>query len=409
MKTYNFTSFSKLFVSDNIAGSLDTKVNRIVDVGKNKPCNNYMPQELHELLNAKRKAKKNFYGSFKSPITNKSKFSDSVFIINGNCGIEKISEEQLKNANDLLQKENIVMLLIRGVTEDPSWFAEEKINMSNIILLQDNCIVNVGNKKLFCTGGGVSVNRKWKIKNDERFDKKTYFENEFPVFNSEIKEELLSSIDEGGIDVVISFESPTFVSRNTLKGVVGSWCDDDSSLLNDVLASKSIINDIYLCFYAKSALPSYWLVNALHSSVYQNQVNNINFIGASNEFFDLGSIISLERDKNVRKNVKYKMKVDISDIEESLKGITDKTIDDSLIDDVFKNIASNPGTLNYFMPFYDTDGFKFDVPDNSGVTARNNIIATTALGDNTAFGYDEEALTVTNNNIGNTNAEGIPL
>ena len=391
MKTYNFTSFSKLFVSDNIAGSLDVKINRIVDVGKNKPCVNYIPQELHELLNAKRKSKRNFYGSFKSPNTNKSKFSDSVFIINGNCGIEKINEEQLKNANDLLQKENIVMLLIRGVTEDPSLFTEEKINMSNIILLQDNCIVNVGNKKLFCTGGGVSVNRKWKIKNDERFNKKTYFENEFPIFNSEIKEELLSSIDEGGIDVVISFEAPTFVSRNTLKGVVGSWCHDDSSLLNDVLASKSIINDIYLCFYAKSALPSYWLVNALHSSVNQYQVNNINFIGASNEFFDLGSLINLEKDKSVKKNVKYKMKVDLSDIEESLSGIEN-------IEEMIKTIASTPENLNYFMPFYDTNGFKFEAQNNTGIAATDSIIAT-ALGDNVVFDYNEEAPTVANNNI----------
>ncbi len=375
MKHYEFPSFSRLFVVNNLSGNLETKVKHIIS-SKLTPYESYHPSKtLSDMFREKKKAQKNEQRQCYPP--NKNRYSDSVIVVNGNCGIERIKDEALADLNQLLEKENIILLLVRGNNENPSIFAEDRIDLSNIISLQDICIVKIGNKNMLCVGGGISINRKWKMKNDSRLNIRTYYENEFPVFGEKDREDLLSFLESNKIDVVVSFESPSFALKTKINSVAEIWASNDQNLLKDITKCKRLLNEIYMCFYETSVTPSLWVVNSHPEHVLQSPINGIYFVGCpKNEITDIGAIIHLDYDKNAN----IRKKVIAKEDENRLQTLITEDIfehDSNLSVGSISDFMRHLSDIKYVDNIYGTYGL-----DILGVSDGNTVTTTTDATDN---------------------------
>lgn len=102
-------------------------------------------------------------------------FTDTVFIICGDCGFgfpdtkeDKIKKMLKSTFNTFLEKRNLYLLFIRGNHDIPSWFDEIYTENNYVLfnerfrLLPDYSIITVNNTNILCVGGAVSVDRRFR-------------------------------------------------------------------------------------------------------------------------------------------------------------------------------------------------------------------------------------------------------
>lgn len=96
-------------------------------------------------------------------------FTDTVFIICGDCGFgfpdtkeDKIKKMLKSTFNSFLEKRNLYLLFIRGNHDDNNLFITNTINTDRFILLPDYSVVTVNNTNILCVGGAVSVDRRFR-------------------------------------------------------------------------------------------------------------------------------------------------------------------------------------------------------------------------------------------------------
>lgn len=343
MNVYDFSEYDKFLIANNLTGSLKEKVG------------NFLVKNNQHLVTKVRRVKNSSAHSQSTQDTN-SNYRNCVIVLNGNCGITE-GQENFSEINDILKKLNIVVVLIRGISEDPSLFSEQKINYSNLIAVPDYSILKIRNVNALCVGGGISVNRVWKIKNDARNNTKTYYENELPFFNEEIKTEIEKFTANNNINIVISFESPTFALRSIPKLAISEWAQEDDTLLKDFMASKQVPLSLYNCLCQNFVIPRIWLCNEVENNMINTDVvNGILFTSyRKDNILDTSLYVTYD----VRKNSK-KVESDtltFSDISSPFTMDKIKETLEDLIDNELNNNGGNDDGEN-------DDGENDDVIDN---------------------------------------------
>lgn len=124
------------------------------------------------------------FAYIKELLANKE-LENTVLIQVGDFGIgfkhlEK-SKSVLRKLNTLLIESNVTLYISRGNHDDPSYFVNNRIKMSNIIFLSDYTILQVNDHKILCIGGAVSIDQ------IHRSIGKTWWANEKVVYDEIVK------------------------------------------------------------------------------------------------------------------------------------------------------------------------------------------------------------------------------
>lgn len=227
------------------------------------------------------------------------KVSNSVVIIAGDIGLgfEKkqyyihLYKSKLKK---YLEENNVYIVCIRGNHDDPSFFnTDDTLNLPNFIPVADYTVLKIYETvnedldehklkhSILCIGGATSIDRTDRKAYDfykarkykGKYPPRTYWENEHPVYN----EELINEIKENNvnIDVIVSHTCPSFTFPTEKTGI-SYWLIIDPLLEKDLFVERSIIDNIYYKLIEDGHNIKEWYYGHYHTSN-KETVNNISF------------------------------------------------------------------------------------------------------------------------------------
>lgn len=203
--------------------------------------------------------------TFKKMKKSASYFSNAVFIIAGDCGLgfnkPKYYEDLFEKFNKVLAYNNTYIIMVRGNHDDPAYFDGKRVNLSNIKAVPDYSVISANGKNILCVGGAISLDRTWRIKQEERINrfsttkKKTiYWKDEAPVYNQEALDDITKNVK---IDCVVSHTAPSFVNPESHAGL-DEWSIDDSSLISDVMEERRVLDKVFETLRDCDMRPRYW-------------------------------------------------------------------------------------------------------------------------------------------------------
>ena len=292
MKIYDYNNCN-LFVIGDIHGEFKRFFNRIKSETSNK---NEIIEEDNPLIKTELKKQKIVLNPFKDSKT-KSIYDNSVIIVAGDCGIgfnkEKYYIDLFEKYNSIFNKTNTFILFVRGNHDDPSYFIEEKINLSNIKTIPDYSIVKTNNNITLCIGGAISVDRIWRKQQEQiinkykkNYKKKIYWEDEQCVYNKELIDEIIAN--NILVDSIISHSSPNFAFPKDKPNMI-NWFKLDKELKKDTENERKILTDIYNDLSNNGLTIKFWC----HGHFHMHNVDYTNIEGKNI------ALISLADDYNV--------------------------------------------------------------------------------------------------------------
>ena len=162
----------------------------------------------------------------------------------------------LNKLNDALVKYNINLLVIRGNHDDPSYFTNNQIR-SNIRLLADYTVEEIGGKTYLFVGGALSIDRELRLEGHSWWSDEGI---------KELSDDEWNSI-AGKFDVVITHTAPSIappVLRESSIAVKMASLHDPL-LVEDVRKENEKMNDLYNRV-VEFQTPSQWYYGHFHKS-----------------------------------------------------------------------------------------------------------------------------------------------
>lgn len=232
--------------------------------------------------------------------------SNCILIIAGDVGLgfynKKYYENIFEQINNTLIEKHIYCYLIRGNHDDPKYFKEHIINFSNIKTVDDYSIISVGDENILCVGGGISIDRRVRINNDNKrlhnniifmkeYDKnitneeiiektpKTYWKDENVVFNENKLNEIVIS-NNININYVISHTSPSFAWKQGFEEIM-YWINNDNELENDLINERQNLTNVYNKLIQLNQTPKKWIYGHFHDHNVE-EYENTEFIALQN-------------------------------------------------------------------------------------------------------------------------------
>ena len=220
-----------------------------------------------------------------------NRFMDSLIIVCGDCGFGFCKEvyylTEMTKINDDLQKNNNYIAFVRGNHDDPRYFEERIVNLSNIKTIPDYGIIRVCDRNILCVGGAISIDRKYRINNDmfknmyipfAEEKRKSYWENEQVVYD----ENKLNEIVENKINItdVITHSCPSKLPPLD-KANIQDWLILDEGLEKDLNEERGNL-DLLMDYCVRHFKVENWAYGHFHSldeKIYskQNKVDGIKF------------------------------------------------------------------------------------------------------------------------------------
>lgn len=250
------------------------------------------------------------HGQFDTMQHHVKRAENVLYIVAGDCGFGfKKSQyyfDFFSKLNEVLKENNTHILFVRGNHDDPSYFTNETINFSNIKTIPDYSIVKVVNEKeiqhILCIGGATSIDRMSRIENDDYVasfgsSRKSYWEDEQPVFNKEA----LDDIKEAGIKInaVVTHTCPSFCYPTTKEGLK-SWLIYDKDLSRDLDIERGIMDNIYHRLIKEDRHPiKTWCYGHFHDSYTMEYENTIfRLLYDMHDWYSWGSYILMYIDED---------------------------------------------------------------------------------------------------------------
>jgi len=243
----------------------------------------------------------------------KTNYNDSIIIINGNekLGFNDIKyyELILAKINKALSKANTYLFFIRGNDDNPSFFKDELINLSNVKSIPDYSLIKISSKNILCVGGGISINRSWKMKHQELINsitsnesKKIYWEDEAPFFDAESLKELKNT----KIDYVITHIAPTFSFPDFSYKEI-PWVKTDKALIDDLENARLVMDNIYDYLIKNHNKPEAWIYGHYNIANVETRAG-INFISITNGQV-INPLLTTKAKNALNKNAMRKIKM----------------------------------------------------------------------------------------------------
>lgn len=181
-------------------------------------------------------------------VTERLGITDTTVILAGDCGIgfdnslESTYDRKLKGR---LSESRITLLCVRGNHDDPKYFKEgELIDLPHLKTIPDYTHLTWGDRKICVIGGGVSVDREWRLS-----QKKTCW---WPDERIERTSELLL----GHEDIVVSHMAPLCIGPVSIRG---------EGVSHEVW-SANVTDREYLTTVLKETRPNLWIFGHYHKS-----------------------------------------------------------------------------------------------------------------------------------------------
>jgi len=301
MEILNYKSIENCYVCGSIDNGIEKFISRIIKSLPNGGEDFVHPKELERQERLKRKSQgsmsiADLHGAIMgngiendiapSPFRNlqpkKSKssrnnFNNAVMIVCGNCGIGIKSEDFYKSIfnrfNNILAKNNCHILFVRGNNDNPSFFEEDKLNLSNIKCVKDYTVVQLKRFNCLCIGGGVSIDKKWKILQGERLGKKLYWENEGVVYDEDKLNKITSKYN---IACVATCSSPSFAFPGTNAFSRSKWVAENNQVSNELMEERKVMDKIYSKLTENGMKPYMWFYDKFNKSA-KNNINDMVF------------------------------------------------------------------------------------------------------------------------------------
>lgn len=200
----------------------------------------------------------------------------AIVIFNGDCGFMERPIEDVIDAlsryNDMFEKKNVHIFFIRGGGEDPSWFNDGKILLSNIKCIEDYSLIITKHVNILCVGGGVSIDKTWKESKKETESSK----DALPSYDENKLSQLVSS---HYIHAVLTPTQPTFVSPYIDSITSSEWLKDKKNLIEMIWSSRLVSDRIYSYLACDcTSLPFIWLHQLSGNLMSRSsRINNIVF------------------------------------------------------------------------------------------------------------------------------------
>lgn len=231
--------------------------------------------------------------------------SNCIIIIAGDIGLgfydKKYYENVFEQINNTFIEKHIYCYLIRGNHDDPKYFKEHIINFSNVKTVDDYSMISIGEENILCVGGGISIDRRVRINNDNKklhnniifmkeYDKnitdeeifektpKTYWADENVIFD----ENKLNEIIDNNINInyVISHTSPNFVWKQGFNEIM-YWINNDENLEKDLNIERGNLTNIYNKLIELKQIPKKWIYGHFHDHNVE-KYENTEFIALQN-------------------------------------------------------------------------------------------------------------------------------
>ncbi|MDU1892983.1 MAG: metallophosphoesterase [Dysgonomonas sp.] len=215
------------------------------------------------------------HGEIRSLVYNLRRLNirDSIVIVAGDCGIGFEKRGHYENVYTRiirsLEKQNCILLFVRGNHDDPLFFKKKLIDYPYMKTISDYSIVKVGEKNILCIGGAISLDRfdrkqeilKRRIRHKKEIS--IYWEDEFPLFDEKLLSEIAAS--RIFINTVITHSAPTFCYPQTKRNFERRLIFDPE-LLNDVATERETLSKIYNKLIDDGHPVKEWLYGHFHSS-----------------------------------------------------------------------------------------------------------------------------------------------
>lgn len=266
MKIYDYNEVESCVICGNINGNFDSFFEKFFTQSKT--------HNSSKTLSKRKKSKK-------------EPMNDKLIIING-C--DRLGEksldfylEKLEQFNKTLIDNNIHVLIVRGC-DNPEYFENELINLSNIKTVKDYSIVKLKNYNCLCIGGYVSLDYQWRKEQEQRIKRKMFWEGESANYN---EQELSNILEEYKIDCIITPNCPSFVSPSTDDYKKSAWCESDSSLFKILAKERIKMDKIYEKTIEMDKKPCLWVYSAFKRDN-ATSINGIYFKSLDKyQFFDV--------------------------------------------------------------------------------------------------------------------------
>lgn len=230
------------------------------------------------------------FDMLKSNIINNEAIHNCILIIAGDIGLGFYTQNYylqiFEELNNIFIQKYINCYLIRGNHDDPKYFSEHIINFSNVKSIDDYSIISIGEENILCIGGAISIDRTYRIKNDDsRFVNnktfmrlynpnvtdeevykktlKTYWINENVYYDEEKLNEILIE-NKINIDYVITHTSPDFAWKQGTDGIK-YWINNDEPLEDDLRQERLNLTKVSDKLKECNQEPKKWVYGHFHN------------------------------------------------------------------------------------------------------------------------------------------------
>ena len=194
------------------------------------------------------------HGNFKlvNDYINQFKIKNANIIQVGDFGLGFASFDKEKRMLELyhknLVKNNVTLWAIRGNHDYKPYFDNDPFGFSNIKLIKDYTVLELGDKKILCIGGAISVDRQMRYTKKQKNGDFNIYGNE-SWWNDEIFElDINKVIELKGINTVVTHTAPSYCPPDNTFGF-GSFVDglakNDSELKSELNFERFQMNELF--------------------------------------------------------------------------------------------------------------------------------------------------------------------
>ena len=299
MKVYDYGKTKNCLICGNIDGNFDRFIKIVV--GSLRNLKSYVvethPKEIERQERLARKREEESHngggGIFGGPAPHHAprptrfkkmpkmmncgyNLTDTVIIVDGCNGFGerdlKYYHDKLEMFNKVLADNNTHVLFVRG-NDDPKYFEDALIDLSNIKTIQDYSVIKLSKFNCLCIGGFVSLDRTWRMEQEKRIGRKMYWENERMQYN---EEDINKILKEYNIACVVTASCPSFAYPGMNSFKYSTWASNDKTVIKDITEERMFMDKIYNKIVENNKKPYIWAYSRFKNSN-QNMINDILF------------------------------------------------------------------------------------------------------------------------------------
>jgi predicted phosphodiesterase len=219
------------------------------------------------------------HGDFNTIVNKLNNYNNAALIVCGDIGMGFYKDEYyhttFKKLNLKLSKANNYLVMFRGNHDNPDYFNGSFKNYKHIYLIPDYTIVSVNNINTVCIGGATSIDRSYRIRQEQKSGRKIYWgDAESPCFDEDKLNEINREYTDK-IHIVATHTCPSFAYPTTKRGIL-EWLEVDVGLSDIVDRERLVMDKIFATLQPSQKNLTDWYYGHYHEHKFE-QHYGINF------------------------------------------------------------------------------------------------------------------------------------